>query len=55
MPLLAPLGELYAVVPPVAIARVVVVAANTGWWYAIPLDTIVSTYALDAASVLRFG
>ena len=31
MPLLAPLGELYAVVPPVAIARVVVVAANTGW------------------------
>ena len=51
----APFGALYAVVPPVAVDSVVVVATATGWWYAMPVDIIVSTYDFVATSVVKLG
>ena len=50
IPFAAPFGELYAVVPPVAVANVVVVATYTGSWYAILVDTKLSTYSFGPVS-----
>ena len=55
MPLPAPLGCVYVIVPPVVVAKSVVVAAFTDWWKLMLVVTRLSTYSLVAASASCAG
>ena len=54
-PFATPFGCAYVIVPPVAVSKLEIVAAITGEWYEIAVDTKLSTYCLLAASAFCCG